>query len=48
MLTAVIMLGSRLGRGRLWWLMMIKVKSHAGDFFNEMVDTMCNECYIKV
>ena len=27
---------------------MIPVKSHAGDYFNEMVDTMCGECYIKV
>ena len=24
---------------------MIKVKSHTGDKFNEMVDSMCNSCY---
>ena len=27
---------------------MVKVKSHTGDFYNEMVDSMCNQCYAEV
>lgn len=25
---------------------MVKVKSHSGVFYNEMVDTMCQSCYV--
>jgi len=27
---------------------MVKVKSHSGNFYNEMVDGMCNQCYTEI